>query len=97
MITRTTHPKPQPTSIQTKTVTLRHASQLAKAAQHIMSASQRRAYEQGQRDFENSTQDHPPYGFSDLQQAWKAGWLAAKQKAEGLNGGSRAPGNARSA
>lgn len=76
--TRTSHQKAYGhTSIQT----LHHASQLAKAAQHIMSASQRRAYEQGVSDFENSTRDHPPYGFTDLQQAWKAGWLAASQRA----------------
>jgi hypothetical protein len=64
---------------------LKHANQIAKAAQHILSASQQKAFNQGLSDFENSTRDHPPYGFSDLQQAWQLGWLAAEQKAKGLN------------
>jgi hypothetical protein len=61
---------------------------LSNAAAKTFDAAKRKAYDQGLSDFENSTRDHPPYGFSDLQQAWRLGWLAGKQKAEGLNGGS---------
>jgi hypothetical protein len=63
---------------------------LSNAAAKTFDAAKRKAYEQGVSDFENSTRDHPPYGFSDLQQAWRLGWLAGKQKAEGLNSGRRA-------
>jgi hypothetical protein len=82
---RTMRRKPSPAA---NLQTIKHAHQLAKAGQHILSASQQKAFNQGLSDFENSTRDHPPYGFSDLQQAWRLGWLAGKQKAEGLNGGS---------
>jgi hypothetical protein len=83
---RTSHPNPQPTSIQT----LRHAHQLAKAAQQLFNSSQQKAFNQGISDFENSTRDHPPYGFHDLRQAWQLGWLAGKQKSEGLGSSERA-------
>jgi hypothetical protein len=55
-------------------------STLVNIAQSLFSAAQQSAYDQGISDFENSTRTHPPYGFSDLQQAWRMGWLAASQK-----------------
>ncbi len=70
---RTTHP-------HRETASVKHAHTLSLVADHVLTLAQEKAYEQGQRDFENSTRDHPPYGFSDLQQAWKAGWLAASQR-----------------
>ena len=98
-ITRTSHQKPfaRASIQQPKHVTLRHASQLAQAASHIMSASQKKAYEQGIKDAESSTRDHPPYGFSDLKQAWRMGWLAGSQKNKGLNSASRASSGGKSA
>jgi hypothetical protein len=83
--TRTSPLNRQPTSIQTKNG---HAVNLSQLAQSVLNQAQRKAFNQGLSDFENSIRDHPPYGFSDLQQAWRLGWLAGKQKAEGLNGGS---------
>ena len=53
---------------------------LSNAAAKTFDAAKQRAYDQGASDFETGTRDHPPYGFSDLKQAWKAGWLAASQK-----------------
>jgi hypothetical protein len=66
---------------------LHHAVNLSQLAQSVLSLAQQKAFNQGLSDFENSTRDHPPYGFSDLQQAWRLGWLSGKQKKEGLNGG----------
>ncbi len=74
--TRTTHPKPQTAAIQPKTI-------LSEAAQKTFDIALQKAFQQGISDHDNSTRDHPPYGFSDLQQAWKAGWLAASQRADG--------------
>lgn len=50
-------------------------------AQSIFSAAERSAFDQGKRDFQSSTRDHPPYGFSNLKDAWRAGWLEASQEA----------------
>jgi hypothetical protein len=61
---------------------------LKQAAQSVLNRAQREAYELGKHDAETGFRDHPPYGFSDLKQAWRLGWLAGKQKKEGLNGGS---------
>jgi hypothetical protein len=58
-------------------------STLGNIAQSLFSTAQQNAFNQGVSDFEHSTRDHPPYGFSDLKQAWKAGWLAASQRAAG--------------
>lgn len=72
--TRTSHPKPfVRTSIQTKKI-------LSDVAQKTFDAALQKAYEQGIRDAESSTRDHPPYGFSDLKMAWRRGWLEASQK-----------------
>jgi len=88
--TRTSPLNRQPASIQTINPVILRKRQLAigRAAQHILNSAQQKAFNQGLSDFENSTRDHPPYGFHDLQQAWRLGWLAGKQKKEGLNGGS---------
>jgi ribosome modulation factor len=86
---QTTHPNQQTTSIQqprtlSGKLTFRPTkSNLENIAQSLFSTAQQRAFDQGISDFENSTRDHPPYGFSDLRQAWKAGWLAASQRADG--------------
>ncbi len=48
-------------------------------ANYALTRAQQLAFEQGEKDFETSTRDHPPYGFSDLQMAWRAGWLQAEQ------------------
>ncbi len=69
-------------SIQTK-------ENLSQLAQAIFSRAQRDAYDRGASDFETGARDQPPYGFSDLKDAWRMGWLSAKQKADGL--GSTAP------
>ncbi len=76
---RTTLRKPAPpSSIQTfQSVTL------GMVAQHVFDIAQQKAFQQGISDHDNSTRDHPPYGFSDLKQAWQAGWLAASQRANG--------------
>ncbi len=74
--TRTTYPKPQATAIQNKTI-------LSAAAQKTFDIALQKAFNQGISDHDNSTRDHPPYGFSDLKQAWQAGWLAASQRANG--------------
>jgi hypothetical protein len=73
---RTTHP-------HRENVSVKYAHTLALVADHVLTLAQEKAYDQGQRDCENSTRDHPPYGFSDLKQAWRAGWLAASQRAAG--------------
>jgi uncharacterized protein YecT (DUF1311 family) len=76
--TRTSHRKPSRTAaIQPKSI-------LSEAAQKTFDAALNKAYDQGVSDCENGTRDHPPYGFSDLQQAWRLGWLAAKQRKDGL-------------
>lgn len=75
----------------------RKASDLATAARQVFNDAQQRAYEQGMKDAESSTRDHPPYGFSDLQQAWRMGWLAGSQKNKGLNSASRASRDRKSA
>jgi hypothetical protein len=81
-VKRTSHRQPSLTAaIQTKE-TLRGMAQVA------LTSAQYEAYRRGMEDAQNPTRNHPPYGFSDLQQAWRLGWLAGKQKAEGLNGGS---------
>lgn len=72
--TRTSPQKPfARASIQPKKI-------LSDAAQKIFDAALRKAYEQGIRDAESSTRDHPPYGFSDLKQAWQMGWLKGSQE-----------------
>jgi hypothetical protein len=80
--TRTSPLNRQPASIQTihPVILRKRQAAIGKAAQHILSASQQKAFNRGIADFENSTRDHSPYGFSDLQQAWKLGWLAASQR-----------------
>jgi hypothetical protein len=87
---RTTRRKPS------RTASIPTLEGLARAGK-IIGLAQRQAFERGKLDFENSTRDHPPYGFSDLQQAWRLGWLAGKQKKEGLNGASRASFDGKSA
>jgi hypothetical protein len=91
---RATRRKPLPAAaIQSINPVILRKRQIAigKAAQAIFSSAQQRAFNQGMFDHDNSTRDHPPYGFSDLKQAWRAGWLAASQKKnEGLNSGRRA-------
>jgi len=81
--TRASHRQPS------HTAAIQNKENLAKVAQKVLTFAQEEAYEQGEYDFETGTRDHPPYGFSDLKQAWRMGWLAAKQKADGL--GSTAP------
>jgi hypothetical protein len=71
-----------------RTAAIQNKENLEQAARRVFVLAEIRAYDQGQRDFESSWHDHPPYGFSDLQQAWRLGWLAGKQKKEGLNRGS---------
>lgn len=72
--TRTSHQKPfARASIQSKKI-------LSDAAQKTFDAALQKAYEQGIKDAESSTRDHPPYGFSDLQQAWRMGWLRGSQE-----------------
>lgn len=80
--TRTTHRNSQAASIQTKQwKALATVNNLRAEAGRVLSEAQYEAYHRGISDFENSTRDHPPYGFSDLQKAWKKGWLAASQGA----------------
>ena len=65
---------------------VRELKDLAEAA---VTAAQWEAYNQGIFDRTNGTRDHPPYGFSDLQKAWKAGFLAASGAGKRVAGGQR--------
>jgi hypothetical protein len=80
--TRTSHRQPS------RSAAIQNKNTIEQAARRVFVQAEIKAYDQGKWDAENSTRDHPPYGFSDLRQAWRLGWLAGKQKVEGLNGGS---------
>lgn len=56
---------------------MRHAANLAQAARAILTVAQRRAYERGKAAGQEGKPRNPPYGFTDLKDAWRRGYVAA--------------------